>query len=162
MMPRHNARLNVNPSIPSPPAPATGRRMCFEINGSLLLVIHGASPPADAEWDEFLAAMTGILDRHPPALVVTAGGGPTPAQRKRMNDLYKGMSPRTAVVCSSTRTLCIALAVGLFNPALRAFKATEMESAMAHVGIPQAVRRLARLRIDALYGEIGRASASSA
>jgi hypothetical protein len=130
----------------------TGRTLRYELDGTLLVLVHGARPPSDIDWNEYVHALG--ASRVTGLLVATDGAGPDGPQRAKVNDLVRqrGGSFPTAVVTGSLVARGIVTALGWFNPKVRAFAPAEIARALAHVGADpgkreEVVRRIAMMRI---------------
>jgi hypothetical protein len=105
--------------------------------GRLVVLRHTRKNPSDAEWDPYIAAFVLHQQRfaHRTAtLVWTDGGGPTPAQRARINaavNLESGVS--VAVVSTSMAVRFIVSSMALFNRGIRAFSPDELDGALSHL-----------------------------
>ena len=114
--------------------------------GLLLIIRQNQHAPSDEDWDEALRLMTlnpAELDQLK-ALVVTDGGGPTPAQRKRLHHAMSGKSVRSAVVSESMKVRFIVSSVALFLSRIQSFRKDELEQAFNYLDLDAAERRLAQ------------------
>ncbi len=114
--------------------------------GDLVVLRENAEAPSDEEWDETLRTLT-----LPPeelarirVLVLTDGGGPTVAQRRRLNQTTGGFALIAAVCSESVRVRFIVSSIALFMAKLQCFRATELDAAFDHLGLAPAQRHLAR------------------
>jgi hypothetical protein len=113
--------------------------------GTLVLLREGRSDPLDREWDETLKILA--EHRHEieriKVLVVTDGGGPTQAQRKRLERTLEGKTIRVAVVSDSMKVRFICSSVALFTSKLSSFKVSELRDAYVWLELTQQERHLA-------------------
>jgi hypothetical protein len=112
---------------------------------SLVVMRENIETPHDHEWDAFLALLNQNRDNFAKfrLLVVTDGGGPNAAQRKRLDGVLGGRSVRVAVVTESAKSRFIASAISLINRDHRGFSPAEIEAAYTHLALTPAERRLA-------------------
>jgi hypothetical protein len=120
--------------------------------GSLVILREGRSDPHDAEWDVTL----GILAEHRheidqiKVLVLSDGGGPTQAQRKRLERTLEGKPIRVAVVSDSMKVRFICSSVALFTSNLSSFRVAELKEAYAWLDLTAEERQLAQQNIAAM------------
>lgn len=135
--------------------------MLSERVGDVLLAVHGADAPTDAEWHAYLHAfMAAISTGVRRVMVVSRGGGLSAAQRRLLADaIHASLSEadervmRTAVCTSSTilRGMVSALA-WLTTSTLRAFRRDDWSGAFDYLQIPldqRADLTAAIVRLDA-------------
>ncbi|MCA9609713.1 MAG: hypothetical protein KC619_29145 [Myxococcales bacterium] len=106
--------------------------------GRLCLTVHGEQSPTDEEWTAYLAG----IDRHVPlhaqrVLVVSAGGAPSSAQRKRMVDALEGAQVPVAIITSSLLMRGAGIAVSWFNPFVEVFAPHQLARALDHLGLTE-------------------------
>jgi hypothetical protein len=106
----------------------------------VIIVVHTADPPTDAEWDAMMTAYKPILDAVQPgqmvrALVHTDGGGPNAKQRKRLADDLVGKKVVTAVFTRSLLAQAISTAIRWFNPHSAVFSPKDPDGARRHLSI---------------------------
>lgn len=103
----------------------------------VLILREAKGPPSDAEWDHCLELL--VQDPHRidqvKVLVVTDGGGPTPDQRKRLQQALDGARIPIAVVTNSMRVRFIVSSVALLTSRIQSFNMDEMGDAYAHLGL---------------------------
>jgi hypothetical protein len=82
------------------------KTMAVRVVDWLFVVVHGTASPTAGEWADYLD----LVERHgierTAQLVYTEGGGPTPAQRRELNDLLAGHEVPVAVVTGSAGARC--------------------------------------------------------
>jgi len=126
------------------------RNLAFKVIDRLLLVVFGAHDPTDEEWIRFLMA----VERHgidrTMMLIVTDGGGPTPMQRRHLDELLAGRSVPVAVMSDRTAIRTAVRVLSWFNRKIRAFSSTGLLDAMAYLGIPSGRAKLLQAAIDEL------------
>lgn len=126
------------------------RTMVTRVIGQLVVLRENNETPLDAEWDAFLKLLADNRDRFEQMkiLVVTDGGGPDYAQRKRLDNTLLGKPVRVAVVTDSAKSRFIASAISLINKQHMGFSMKEMSQAYAHLGMTVAECREAELAIQ--------------
>ncbi len=131
------------------------KRMAFNFIDRLFLVVHGPEAPADAEWAGFLEAVEAQGIERTVQLVLTEGGRPTWAQRRRMARLLAGRTVPIAVLSSSATHRGVATVLSWFNRKIRAFPASSagLLDALVFLEVP-------RLRADLIARELIRLRAS--
>ena len=103
--------------------------------GSTFIAVQNRETPTDVEWNEFLA----LLDDHRSELaqlrllVLTAGGGPSPPQRKRLEETLRGAPMLVAVVSDSIKVRFVASTIALFHRDYRSFRTSELSEAYDHL-----------------------------
>ncbi|HSY23587.1 MAG TPA: hypothetical protein VK841_15780 [Polyangiaceae bacterium] len=120
--------------------------------GTLIFAVQTEQPPSDYEWNEFLD----ILRRHKSEmaklkiLVVTAGGSPSPAQRKHLAEALGSARFGVAVVSDNISARFVASTIALFHRDHRSFSATEITEAYDHLQLTPHERALADTHIREL------------
>ncbi len=100
------------------------------------VVVHTAAAPSDAEWQAYLQEVERWFGTLVGCLVVTAGGGPSSAQRRALAEMFARQGPvvvRTAVMMDSVLVRGIVNAINLFNPQIRAFRGDALDAALQHI-----------------------------
>ncbi|MFS8069916.1 MAG: STAS/SEC14 domain-containing protein [Byssovorax sp.] len=99
-----------------------------------LVVCQAREAAADDEWDQYMEAMARHVEAtaKPRVLVITAGGSPTPEQRKRLELIIHPHLARIkfAIVTDSTFARGVVKAIRLFYPFCQAFALKEMDEAL--------------------------------
>lgn len=133
------------------------RTLAFRtIEKGTAIVVVGPSTPDDADWDLLVAAMR--RERHQRTLVVSAGGGPSAAQRKAILDASGGKGLPAAIITDSVVVRGIATAIAWFVPNVRAYAPGELQAALDHLQITTPADAVQRI-IDELKREMREASA---
>ena len=85
------------------------------IVGRVLVLLESADAPSDPEWDRCLGLLAEFRDdfSRVKVLVITAGGGPTPPQRRRLSAVTQEHSVHVAVVSDSMRVRFIVASAAL-------------------------------------------------
>ena len=99
-----------------------------------LIVCQGKETAVDDEWSRYLEAAAryvGVTAK-PRGLVITAGGAPTPEQRKKLDQIFHPhrARARVAVVTDSTFARGVVTAIRLFYPFYQAFALKELDEAL--------------------------------
>jgi hypothetical protein len=121
--------------------------------GSILLLLQGSEQPTDQEWDECLDMLRPFVSIAK-ALVVTAGGGPTPAQRERLSTVIGKCPLRAAIVTDSMKVHFIVSTVALFIRRIRSFGSAKLGDAFMYLDLTSAeialvMSNLAEMRAEA-------------
>jgi hypothetical protein len=131
------------------------RTMLFEVVGDILIAVHTADPPTDAEWAEFMAAARPIVARPAMAnLVFTEGGGPNLLQRRAATETLQGRHVPVAVVTANAFVRFIAAALAAFNSKVRLFAPDQVEEALLHVGAGPRERKALLRSADKLRAQL--------
>jgi hypothetical protein len=133
------------------------KNMVFRFVGNLSIVIHNKNTPDDTEVQEYLSLLRAQDMERLRSLVFTDGGGPSPAQRKRFNDILRGRELPTAVVSNDRMVRGITIAMSWFNRKIKAFPPDAVQDAFTYLNIPkhefESVWRLVKQLRTELTGE---------
>ncbi len=132
------------------------RNMVTRRLGSLLILRQNTQPPSDEEWDECLNLLSTDVEEVQ-VLVITDGGGPSPEQRRRLDQALNGSPVRVAVVSESVRIRFIVSSVAFLTRRIKSFSETEYTEALAHLELDLDQRRLAQRHVREMTALIGRA-----
>jgi hypothetical protein len=126
------------------------------VEASLVVSCQTKWNPSDVEWDQWLAASSGLLKQTGELrlLVVTDGGHPTKAQLDRLKAVNKE-NPQTAIVSSSSSLRFLASALTFVNPTIRCFSPAQLGSAFDHIRLPAQYRHRASVLVGELQGRLG-------
>ncbi|MGD0678241.1 MAG: hypothetical protein ABSC94_22755 [Polyangiaceae bacterium] len=113
--------------------------------GSLVLTFANESAPTEPEWDEFLSVITTHRPELPKLkfLVVTKGGSPNAAQRKRLEVALGRTRFPVAVVSDAITVRFVASTIALFHRDHRSFSMDQMSLAYDHLQMSPAERTMA-------------------
>jgi hypothetical protein len=124
--------------------------MAFKMVAPTFLVVYGAEDPTDEEWGDYLK----VVEQHgidrTMQLVFTEGGGPTPRQTERLNDLIAGRTVPVAVLSPSAAVRAKVKAMRVFNRSITAFPPTGVRDAIVFLEIPASRTELLVHEIDKL------------
>ncbi len=123
-----------------------------------VIVVLGATAPTDGDWKLLVEAHR--KEHHQRALVVTAGGGPTPAQRKAILDVTGGKGLPAAIMTNSVVVRGIATALSWFAPGVRAYAPNDLKGALAHLHVSVPINIVQRV-IDELKLELQHANSEA-
>ncbi len=118
--------------------------MVMTMLDGLLLGVHNANTPTDAEWTEYLNVCAEMLRRQEEdgvpcrQLIVTDGGGPSLDQRRAARRVTHSRGGRVSVVSRSAFVRFAVKALTLTNPAIRVFSPERMGEALAYLGVANA------------------------
>ena len=119
-----------------------------------VLIVQSADSASDEEWAEIVAFQTVIPADRARVLVWTDGGYPTARQRTVLNAALNGGQPRTVVLTASRLARSIGIAISWFNPQVRLYSPSEIESAIDHLGALGADRQLLKDTLADLRSEL--------
>ncbi len=128
--------------------------LAVKVIDRLFLVACAVADPNDAEWATYLE----VVKRHgvdrTMQIVATAGGGPTPAQRRELDDLLAGRTVPVAVLSESIRVRWGVTLVSLFRRDIRAFRPSTLRDALAFLEIPMSRTNLIERELSRLREEV--------
>ncbi len=129
-----------------------------EVQGCIVLV-HGVAAPTDDEWTAYLDFLQVYLrpnPTHPRFLVVTAGGTPSPTQRKRMEALSGRMlyASRVAIVTGSTFARGVVTAFSLVSPGYKAFDPKAIDKAFEFLEQPPSRAETIKRLVESWQSEL--------
>jgi hypothetical protein len=104
-----------------------------------LVVCQGASAPSSDEWVGYAEGLTRYVATaaKPRLLVLTAGGAPTPQQRKSLDAIIEPHRARIkfAIVTDSTFARGVVKAIRLLSPFYQAFARSDVEGALRFLDV---------------------------
>lgn len=118
----------------------------------MLILRQNDQSPSDPEWDGFLTLLKAArpeFDRLK-ILILTDGGGPNAAQRKRLADTLGGKAVRVAVISDSIKVRFVASTIALFHKEHRSFLKSEFRNACGHLGMSSHEGELAKQTLEDL------------
>jgi hypothetical protein len=125
--------------------------------GNVIVLRENVDPPADQDWDGFLDLL--ILNRENfdrlKILVVTDGGGPNAAQRKRLENALDGRGVHVAIVTDSAKARFITSIVRFINKRHRGFAMAEIRQAYEHLGMSWQEQKLAEQALREMESLVG-------
>jgi hypothetical protein len=130
------------------------KTVAYKRLGTLFVSVHGKAMVSHAQFPEILETFRQLDFATVKMLVITDGGGPTPAQRKEMNAALNGQQLHTAVVADDVWTRGTVTALGWFNAKIRAFRKSELEGALQYLGVPSSGFDAIRQEIAALQAQL--------
>lgn len=110
--------------------------LAVQVIDRLFIVVYGARDPTDDEWTSYLALVESHGIERTMQLVLSDGAEPTLPQRHLLQRVLAGRAVPVAVVSRSARVRGVATMLGWLNVKMKAFKATEVEEALAYLEIP--------------------------
>ena len=121
-----------------PPATAT-RMLAVGESYGCVVTCQGREPASTEEWSLFLEAAARHMETttRPRLLVVTAGGAPSPEQRKKFDQISEKHRAglKIAIVTDSTFARGVVRAIRLFYPFYQAFALSELDEALRFLGV---------------------------
>jgi hypothetical protein len=127
----------------------------------VVLVAYGTAEPSDEEWTGYLDVIEREGIDGTVQIIVTDGGEPTPAQRRRLNELLAGRTVPVAVVSGSGRVRGTVTALSWFNWKIKAFPPSGLRDAIAYLEIPSARADLIATELGKLQTEVHRGARSN-
>jgi hypothetical protein len=109
-----------------------GETFLFGKVGRIVVVVHSALEPSDAEWSHYL----GHLREQPHSAVLfvySVGGGPNARQRHSLSEHTVGRVLPIVVVTPSRLTRAIGIAVSWFNPHMQVFSPDYLPDAFVYL-----------------------------
>jgi regulator of extracellular matrix RemA (YlzA/DUF370 family) len=110
--------------------------------GRVMVAVHDATPPTEAEWERWVA-----LVREPAApvlrlLIETTGqGGPNAKQRKALADATQGLDVRCAILSDSMAVRGVVTALAWLGLAQKAFQPLDHRAAGDYLDLTAAEYR---------------------
>jgi hypothetical protein len=126
--------------------------MAFEMVGRVVIAVHTAQDPSDAEWSGYLALLSQVLQPSSCTFVYTSGGAPNSKQRKALAHTLRGRDLPISVVTPARVSRAVGVAISWFNPNIRMFSPGHISAAITHlkltdreaVDVPRTARQLAK------------------
>ena len=133
------------------------RNMVCKVVGSLGISIHTPDNPSNEEWDEMVKCVKQCKDLSTfRGISFTDGGSPSPAQRKKTNDVLAGRVVPTAVVTSSSLARGVVTAMSWFNPMLKVFPPDKLDDALRYLQVRDSEYKVIKLEIRELVSLFGK------
>jgi hypothetical protein len=104
----------------------------------VIALIHTAQPPSDTAWEAHHALIYQAMGERYVDIgyfVITAGGAPTPKQRRIGNQHVKGRKMVRAIVTDSFVVRQLIKSWAWFAPGLASFAPAELRAGLAYVGV---------------------------
>jgi hypothetical protein len=121
--------------------------------GEVLLIVHAARTPSDAEWDQMMASP----EAHAPGalIVISNGVKPTPRQRGDIQQHFGKI--RSAILTDSVITRGAITALSWFGMLIRGFEPADEAGAFDFVRVHQAERARISARLEELNARVAAA-----
>ncbi len=134
------------------------RNMLSRREGSLLLIRQNAQDATDDEWSEFLGFLSENRSKLHSLriLILTDGGTPTAAQRKRLAETLGETHMQVAAVSDSIKVRFAGSTISLFQRSYRQFSVKEIHGAYDHLQMNPSERRLAETVLTELGARLAR------
>jgi hypothetical protein len=122
----------------------------------LLLLRQNAETATDNEWANLLRTLVALrADLQKVKIIVrTDGGGPSPAQRKSLEEALGGKPARVAVVSDHLKVRFVTSTIALFQKELKSFMVKESSQAYDHLGMLDSERRQADVALKEMEAEL--------
>jgi hypothetical protein len=129
--------------------------LAFGFVSPCFILVQGRNDPTDAEWDRYLEFLQDKLQSRriaPRTVVYSQGGGLTPKQRKRLNEISAPYAAdlKVAVVTKSAMTRSIVTALSWFVKGYRAFSPDDLDAALSFLDLGEATAVEVRKQISKL------------
>jgi hypothetical protein len=126
----------------------------YDRSGQTLVIVHTSEAPSDQDWDGWLERMGQHDYRN--ILIVSRGGGPTAAQRRKTNKFWMGKSvPKFALVTTSRFVIGIVKAFNWFlDDQLRPYHPDDFELALDYIEVPDSERDALRVTVGMLQKQL--------
>lgn len=134
------------------------RNLVCTLVGNLGISVHTEYPPSDEEWEDMIQVVRKSDIANFRGICFSDGGSPNSAQRKRMNDCLRGRAPATAVVTRSALARGVVIAMGWFNPNIRAFSPDEIDQALRHLKVSESEFGIIKTEVRNLAVKLGKPS----
>jgi hypothetical protein len=131
------------------------KNVAFSIVGDLAIAVYGAQNPTDEEIEESLKVFTTLNPARVRSLIISAGGSPSPLQRKLLLDALGGGEHLSAVLSDATKVRGAVTALSWFNKKIKAFARAKMAEALAHLSVPPAQFDAVQREVKRLEKELG-------
>jgi hypothetical protein len=124
--------------------------------GNLILLRQNAEVASEAEWGNLLKLIVALRTEIPKVkfIVRTDGGGPSPPQRKSLEEALGGAPARVAVVSDHLKVRFVTSTIALFQKELRSFMTKEIQQAYDHLGMSESERRHADTSLKEMEAEL--------
>lgn len=132
------------------------KNMAFKALGNIIISVHNENPMTDEESNASLNFLKGCDISQTRMLVVTKGGSPTAAQRKRLNDVLQGQEMTTAVVADGMILMGVVTAMSWFNKKIKAFSIGDIEDAFRYLEVPETQFSLFMREVNRLRHEVSK------
>jgi hypothetical protein len=138
------------------------KNMVFGILGKLgpnghdlAVLVHTEGNPSNVEWDDFMTRIEKANLSKLRTLVVTAGGGPSSVQRKRVVDFLHGERSPVAVVSSNPMVRGVVTALSWFNATMASFPESSLSQALDFLQIDRGEHARVRAEVRVLRKQLG-------
>jgi len=155
------------------------KTLAFTKLDGFMVVVHGADPPAQADWDRYMEAWLVYHEGRSQCrvLIVSDGGAPTSAQQYRMKDQIREMKARSpgsiqtaraAILSESVFTRLVVNSIAAMLDAYRVFIGSggwdvyrmfgknDIRSALTWLELPASVEAAVRKAITQLRSELAK------
>jgi hypothetical protein len=102
----------------------------------LFIVVCGVGGPTDAEWAAYLDLVRRNGVDRTMQIVATEGGGPTSAQRHKLEELLAGRVVPVVIISNSIRVRWRVAIMSCLGRQTRAFRPSDLREALSFLEIP--------------------------
>src|SRR5262245_61639906 len=121
-----------------------GRTMGFTIVEGFFVSYHTTENPSDSEWQDQLEFCAGKYKGLKGVLVWSDGGGPSSLQRSQLAESFRDAPPAVAMITESAIVRGMLTALSWFGLKQRAFRPSDMDKALAFLGVNSSESELIR------------------
>jgi len=124
--------------------------------GSLVLLRQNGETATDHEWDSLLRTIVSLRSELAKVkfIVRTDGGGPSPQQRRSLEEALGGRPARVAVVSDHLKVRFVTSTIALFQKELKSFLVKEFSQACDHLSMLESERRQAEAALKEMESDL--------
>ncbi len=122
--------------------------MRVELSPRLVMLVLGREAPSHADWRESVASIELSIACHVPILIVSHGASPTPLQSQLLG---RWLARTRGAIVSDHAEVAAALDWAIGVPV---FAMSDLDDALAHVGLPRELHRSTMRRAEQMYRDI--------
>ncbi len=124
--------------------------------GNLILLRQNSETASDEEWASLLRLIVSLRGELGKVkfIVRTDGGGPSPPQRKSLEQALGGTTARVAVVSDHLKVRFVTSTIALFQKELRSYLVKEFPQAYEHLHVLESERRQADSALKEMEAEL--------
>ena len=124
--------------------------------GALVLLRQNSETATEREWHNLLKVIISLRDDLPKVkfIVRTDGGGPSPSQRRSLEQALGGRPARVAVVSDHLKVRFVTSTIALFQKELQSFLVKETPKAYEHLDLSDSELRQAEAALKEMESEL--------
>jgi hypothetical protein len=122
----------------------------------LILLRQNAETATEEEWASLLRLIVSLRAELNKVkfIVRTDGGGPSPPQRKSLEEALGGVPARVAIVSDHLKVRFVTSTIALFQKELRSFMVKEIAQAYDHLKMQESERRQSDASLKEMEAEL--------